>query len=605
MSVRRQRGFLLIAAIVLVVILSFFALVITDLYVGDTRSSIDHLSSSQALFLAESGLERATRALLSPTVLTPSSPDNRQSCAAINTNLTGVAQGAGVFSVTGGTPFYSGDTTNSAMTINGPLSATATVIPLANTASLTDYAPSGRVMIGQEEIDYSAISPSASVCGTAPCLIGVIRGVDGTAAVTHVSGSPVGQYQCVLQSQGGVPALTNARGLRTLTQGVELQEAWAVGSESQSWAQGSGVVTALRFGGNAWADVSSSFSLVTRNSLNAITCVNYADCWAVGSADLLRTIYGGGPTPVATALHWNGSRWQNFSGSFPLQGQDIDSVWCNGHDDCWMVGSYTMYPGSFKKHCNCWALVHMSWSGTTPVWTSYQPKSLRPSLPNGQWDRYSIDGVACMNANECLAVGSYTQNFPLILAWNGSYWTMLAAPGWMGGQDLDGITCTTSSCWVVGSTATGQALVAGWTPPNNWTSYPVANASDVENVTCTGVNDCWAVGSWDGPYAVYGETTLLHWNGATWSNVTSQLPPSIVGNRYDLDGIACANADDCWAVGSLWSPYFGGSGMAMVHWNGIQWTDFSASMPNGNDVEGIALTGPHARPRSAWQEVFP
>lgn len=602
MSAQRQCGFLLIAAIVLLVILSFFALVVTDLYVGDTRRSIDHLSSAQAFFLAESGLERATRALLSPTVLTPSSPDNRQSCATVNTNLTGVAQGAGVFSVTGGTPFYSGDTTNSAMTVNGPLSATATVIPLANTASLADYAPSGRVMIGQEEIDYSAISPSASVCGTAPCLIGVIRGVDGTTAVAHVSGTPVGQYQCVLSAQGGVPALTNARGLRTLTQGVELQEAWAVGSEGMSQQSGAAVTTALRWNGSAWTDASAG--MPSRN-LNSIACLNYADCWAVGSANFMNLILGGGPAPVATVVHWNGSSWTNFSGTLPppIRGDDLDDVTCTSYDNCWMVGGYT---------AGKWALVHMTWGApNTPAWTVDTPKN--QGLPN-KYNSFDIDGVACVNANLCWAVGSLRKAQTLLLEWNGTKWSVKTGllPG--GGPirqnnlDLDAITCSATACWAVGADqdnrGSRQVAIAYWSAATGWQdlSNEVAGSLDVESVACANANECWATGSLN-PNSV---TELLYWNGTTWADVSNTIPTAISSTSEDLDSIACGAADDCWIVGSIWGPYLTGTnGLVALHWDGSSWTNLSASLPNGNDVEGIALTGPGARPRSAWQEVFP
>ncbi|MHB1914072.1 MAG: pilus assembly PilX family protein [Acidiferrobacteraceae bacterium] len=610
MSARRQRGFLLIAAIVLLVILSFFALVVTDLYVGDTRRSIDHLSSAQAFFLAESGLERATRALLSPTVLTPSSPDNRQSCAAVNTNLTGVAQGAGVFSVTGGTPFYSGDTTNSAMTVNGPLSATATVIPLANTASLADYAPSGRVMIGQEEIDYSAISPSASVCGTAPCLIGVIRGVDGTTAVAHVSGTPVGQYQCDLSSQGGVPGLTNARGLRTLTQGVELQEAWAVGSEGMSQQSGAAVTTALRWNGSAWTDASAG---MPSPNLNSIACLNYADCWAVGSANFMSLINGGGPAPVATVVHWNGSSWTNFSGTLPppIRGDDLDDVACTSYDSCWMVGGYT---------AGKWALVHMTWGApNTPVWTVDTPQNQGLQGPGpgpgpGKYNSFDIDGVACVNANLCWAVGSLRKAQTLLLEWNGTKWSVQTGLLPRGGPirrnnlDLDAITCSTTACWAVGADqdnrGSRQAAIAYWSAATGWQdlSNEVAGSLDVESVACANANECWATGSLN-PNSV---TELLYWNGTTWADVSNTIPTAISSTFEDLDSIACGAADDCWIVGSIWGPYLTGTnGLVALHWDGSSWTDLSASLPNGNDVEGIALTGPGARPRSAWQEVFP
>lgn len=599
MSEPKERGFLLIAAIVLLVILSFFALVVTILYVGDTRRSIDHLSSAQALFLAESGLERGARALLSPTVMTPSSTDNRQSCQTVNTNLTGVAQGAGMFSVTGGTPFYSGDVTNSAMTVNGALSATATIIPLANTAALADYAPSGRVLIDEEQIDYSAISSNSTTCGgSAPCLVGVIRGVDGTLATAHAAGTPVAQYQCVIQSKAGVASFTNPRGQRTLSDGIQLQEAWAVGSEGNSWQTGGAVTTLLRWTGSAWTDASSS---IASKNLNAVTCINYADCWAVGSANFMSLIYGGGPGPVATVAHWNGSTWTNFSGTLPgsVKSDDFDAVTCTSHDNCWLVGGYTK---------GQWALVHMTWGApNTPTWTVYP-------WPTGRYKSYDIDSVACVNANLCWAVGSLRKGQTLLLEWNGASWSVQTGllpgngPIRRNNLDLDGITCLPTDCWAVGADkdnkASRQAAIAHWSAATGWQdlSNEVAGSLDVEFVGCADANECWATGSLN-PNSV---TELLYWNGTTWSDVSNTIPAAISQTVEDIDGIACGAPDDCWIVGSIWGPLLTGTnGLVALHWDGSSWTNFSASLPNGNDVEGIALTGPGARPRSAWQEVFP
>lgn len=596
----RQQGFLLIAAIVLLIVLSFFALVITDLYVGNTRSGTYHLASGQALFLAESGAQRATHALLSPTVMTPSSTDNRQSCATVNTNLTNVSLGAGVFSVTGGNPFYSGDGTNPAMTVSGTLSATATLIPLANTASLADYAPSGRAMIDREEINYSAISQSAAVCGTSACLTGVTRGVDGTGSVAHASGTPVAQYQCAIRAQGGVPSLNNPRGQRTLTQGIQLQEGWAVGSETASWINNAPVTTVLRWQGNVWNDWSAQ---VNSANLNAVTCTSYADCWAVGSGDVVRLFFGGGgPRPVATAAHWNGASWTDFSGTLPggpaIAKNDLDAMACTSFTDCWMVGSYTT---------GKWTLLHMvGWSGGQPLWAQPVP------APKG-YAKNDIDSVACFNANLCWAVGSLNAGFngrrivTMLLEWTSATgWSVQTSqlPASITNNnkndtvDLDAITCSPSSCWAVGAFSTQRAALVGWdATTGTWTDYSgqVPNSGDVESVACADANDCWAGGSWN---AI--ATTLLYWNGVTWSDISGQVPGSIAGNAYDLDGIACRNARDCWVVGSIWT----GTTVAM-HWDGTAWTDFSGAMPNGNDVEGIALVSPGARPRAAWQEVFP
>lgn len=591
----RQGGFLLIAAIVLLIVLSFFALVITDLYVGNTRSGTYHLASGQALFLSEAGLQRAAHGLLSPTVMTPGSTDNRQSCSSINTNLTNVALGTGAFSVTGGNAFYSGDTTNPAMTVSGALSATATLIPLANTASLADYAPAGRAMIDREEVNYSAISQNATVCGTSACLTGVTRGVDGTQAVAHASGTPVGQYQCPVQSQGGVPSLANARGKRVLGEGIQLQEGWAVGSEG-SYALNTPVTTLLRWGGNGWIDASGA---IASNTLNAITCTSYADCWAVGSANLLGAFgFVPRPPPVATALHWDGHVWTDLSATLPggpggVAKDDLDGVTCVSYGDCWMVGAFT------KKQ---WAVAHVSWSGAgAPVWQTYPP-------PRGVPKKGDVDSIACVSTTLCWGVGSVSQQRLLLVEWNGTSWSDARAQLPPNGairsnnMDLEAITCSTGACWAVGSAGFASAAIAYWSAATGWQDLTgqVAGSMDVEGVTCAAPNSCWAVGSWN------LASTLLYWNGVTWTDQSSTIPASISGNFFDLDGISCRGLNDCWAVGSILGPILTGRPeITAMHWDGTSWTDFSGAMPNGNDVEGIVLVSPGAHPHAAWQEVFP
>jgi hypothetical protein len=58
----RQRGFLLIAAVVLIVVAALVLTVIVFLSTTGSISSARHVSSSQALFIAESGIEKGIRA---------------------------------------------------------------------------------------------------------------------------------------------------------------------------------------------------------------------------------------------------------------------------------------------------------------------------------------------------------------------------------------------------------------------------------------------------------------------------------------------------------------------------------------------------------------
>ena len=218
---------------VLIVVAALVLTVMVYFSVTGNQATVRHLGSKQALFVAESGLERGTRALLSPVL------NERRTCAAVtgDVNLSNVAFGAGRFTVTGGVPFYSAAPT----TLRLAISATDNTIPVNG---LAGYAAAGRVLIGGEAIDYSEVEAADDAtcggAGRAPCLVGAARGRDGTMAAAHAAGSPVGQYQCDLESEGGVPDLANARGKRVVNQGVQLQEGWAVGENGTFFPLGRG-----------------------------------------------------------------------------------------------------------------------------------------------------------------------------------------------------------------------------------------------------------------------------------------------------------------------------------------------------------------------------
>ena len=69
-----QRGFLIIAAMALLVIVSFLVLALGFIFTGDVTSSGTHAQSAKALFIAETGIEVNTGRLLSPNLPRPSRP---------------------------------------------------------------------------------------------------------------------------------------------------------------------------------------------------------------------------------------------------------------------------------------------------------------------------------------------------------------------------------------------------------------------------------------------------------------------------------------------------------------------------------------------------
>src|SRR4029079_6298729 len=112
-----------------------------------------------------------------------------------------------------------------------------------------------------------------------------------------------------------------------------------------------------------------------------------------------------------------------------------------------------------------------SWNGTS--WTV-------ATSPNTGTSVNLLNGVSCVAANSCTAVGYYyngTTNRTLIESWNGTSWTVATSPntGTTTTENiLDGVSCVTANaCKAVGhygSGTTARTLIESW----NGTSWTVA-----------------------------------------------------------------------------------------------------------------------------------
>jgi hypothetical protein len=122
-------------------------------------------------------------------------------------------------------------------------------------------------------------------------------------------------------------------------------------------------------------------------------------------------------------------------------------------------------------------------------------------------------GVSCTAPDDCVLVGRYRDDFT-------------GSPGGYAGH-WDG------SAWT-------EVTMAG-VP-----YYPIA-----EDVTCTSSTDCTAVGGYaTGPHSGSTATLVEHFDGSTWSVVTSPNPPTASPPGSSLTGVTCTSAVDCVAVGS-------------------------------------------------------
>lgn len=529
--IQKNKGFLLVAAVFLLIAGSFVTTIISRMVTLDFASSSDEKNVTQAFYIATSGLQIATYKLTTNNVA------NRISCSDItgDSAFTNVSFADGTFTVTA-----TSHAINSA-TLSAAITNTATIIPVSN---VSGYAQAGQVMIDKEKINYTNSSTNSGSCsGNAPCFLGVTRGADATTATAHSSGTLLSQSYCHLSSTGGVPDLANPQGKRIVSQdvfGSGSGEGWTVGNKLNNKEN------IFEWIGNNWQQYGPSNTIADKN-LEDIFMLNPSDGWAVGQKNS-----GSGLT-----LHWNGSDWIETGAA---HNADLLGVTCIASDDCWVVGKKSGKKNDSddkkdkrekkdkgKKGKESITISH--WNGNS--WSS---ANLDKKVPKK--DYYAVD---CIDSNDCWAVGQKDKKNASIIHWNGNEWSVDSSSKTK--EDLKGVSCTaTDDCWVVGNKKTFQH----W-DGDQWSNGSVNNNipnKTINDISCIAEDNCWAVGDIND-----GDPIIAQWDGSQWSRV---LPDASVSNQ-NLYAVHCINNSNCWAVGNSGS---------VIHWNGISWTDASTGIGN-------------------------
>lgn len=269
-------------------------------------------------------------------------------------------------------------------------------------------------------------------------------------------------------------------------------------SQSDCWAVGyyysGGYPQTLieHWNGVEWSITPSPNASAGSNSLVSVTCASPIDCWAVGGW----AAFGFGPRTQTLTVHWNGVSWTILpSPNVGTQDTYIRSVSCASGDDCWAVGSYN---SGFANQ----TLIER-WNGV--LWTI-------ASSPNNGISTNVLNSVSCLSSQDCWTVGYY-QDVPLNRAqtlvqhWNGASWQIVPSPNSSPTQFnvLNGIDCVSASeCWAVGyhdSTYT-VTLIERWNG-SSWSVVASPNVTTEDSqhlnaVGCASATDCWAVGYWGG-----------------------------------------------------------------------------------------------------------
>lgn len=292
---------------------------------------------------------------------------------------------------------------------------------------------------------------------------------------------------------------------------------------SGTWAVGNGG-TILNWNGSAWT---AGVSGVASN-LNDVTCASSSSCWAVGS--------GG------TVLHWSGGAWTpsstGIAGSITL-----NAVACvpNSADDCIAVGNQFGFFG---------VVYHYS-AGT---WTSL----------DFRWFANYTDAFCTTTA--CYAVGNGG-----LIGRSGGGWTIETANT---AQNLNGVACISASeCWAVGPRQ-GNNFFYDRRTAGGWNPQPVNDPSNNRNlydVACPASNNCWAVGA----RRTANTYTLTHWDGSNWATNLVNL-----SGADDLNAVSCGDGSDCWAVGNAGDA---------LHWAGSGWA--YAATGTAQNLNGVYMAG--------------
>ena len=559
-----QNGVSLIAAIFIIVILAFMGVMFVSMVNTASFTSVHDLQSTQALYVAEGGMERAIRFVDSPIFdPTNTDPDRRRACASVTGDaaLTNVALGPGQFTVTAdlGSPFYPAP---SPVTLSSIVGATINVNgdPVA-----AGYGPLGRIMIDRELIDYSGITTNS--------FTGAVRGRDGSAVSVHTNGTPIGQYQCAVTSTGGIPTLPTPAAQRAVREGIQLQEGWAVGggglptdnlnsvyciATDDCWAVGN-AGTIIHWNGVSWGEVVSP----TTENLNEVHCADSNNCWAVGNA-------GAASDERPLFLQWDGVNWTQYDSSTLNINEDLNSVYCANNNYCWSVGT----PGGTNSR----QPFLLSWDGA--AWTPYDSSAINQTQVMN-----SVSMVSTIYGWAVGTPGGTNSRQPFLLNWDGTAWTPYNSSAINLTLNLNSVAMvSTTYGWTVGDsggTASTRPFLMSW-DGTAWAPYNSSAINldlNLNSVAMVSTTYGWTVGDSGG--TANRRPFLMSWNGAAWTPYNS----TALNLNVALNSVSCIANNDCWAVGDTGT---------ILRWNGTNWSRWqqaNATVLRWRDVDWADVSG--------------
>jgi hypothetical protein len=139
------------------------------------------------------------------------------------------------------------------------------------------------------------------------------------------------------------------------------------------------------------------------------------------------------------------------------------------------------------------------------------------------------------------------------------------------------------SILVFGAALVLAAAAAASTGTFNVTSSPNQGSSNNEllGVAAVSASNAWAIGYYQSGTCVCNQRTLSeHWNGSTWSVVSTPNAGTSFGDYDVLRGTAALSESNVWAVGYAGNASSPNDKALIEHWNGAAWSIVPSPNPD-------------------------
>lgn len=340
-----------------------------------------------------------------------------------------------------------------------------------------------------------------------------------------------------------------------------------------------------------WASIPGPNPSQYNSGLSSVTASAANDVWAVGG---YQDVQSG--VDKTLAAHWNGTNWNVVSSPSPgieyngLSG--VSRVPQSNQHQAWAVGYYSMTPiGPPRVDLT---LIEQ-WKGT--AWNVVTSPNVNPGV-----EQNDLFGVAAISAKDVWAVGVHSANNQnnyetLIEHWDGTQWSIVPSPnaGSRTNYLYSVAAISSKDVWAVGYYfpdigSAYQTLIEHW-DGTSWSVVSSPSPGSLDNklaaiASIPGSNELWAVGYYSsipGP----DQTLIEQWNGSSWSVVPGPNPGSSIDS---LTGVASISKSDAWAVGydSVNNSPFQ---TLILRWNGTNWQVVPS--PNPGPEYNILLAATH------------